>query len=475
MFSQSQGIYFRCAKYYDDCFKVMPMAKQYLPNLAHEEEMLREIGFTSIDELFLDVPKEVMHEFDLPEGKSEYEVFIEMNEILSKNKTALEIPIFLGAGTYNHYVPAHVKCLISRSEFLTAYTPYQAEISQGMLQALFEYQSLIAELVGLEIVNASMYDWGTALGEAALMSYRVKKRSKFIVPKHLSPEKKKVLHTYVAGADMQVEYINWSEKGQINLEELEKKVGGAAGVYVEMPNFFGLIEENVEEIGKIAHENDALFIVGVDPTSLGIFDAPGNYGADVVIGEAAFFGNPMNFGGPRAGIFAVRNDKKLIRQMPGRIIGMTRDAEGRRAFVMTLQTREQHIRRAKATSNICSNEALVAVAAAIHIASLGPKGLQKLGETILKNTAYFKKRISEVAEIPFDGVNFKDILVRFEVPYDAIHERLLERNIHGGFYLKQHFPELGESALFAVTETTRKEWIDMLVKSLREIIAEAGL
>ncbi|AIF68958.1 glycine dehydrogenase subunit 1 [Palaeococcus pacificus DY20341] len=451
------------------------MGKHYIPNSAHKEEMLKEIGFSSIDELFSDVPKEVSYEFNLPKGKSEYEVFLEMNEMLSKNKTALEVPTFLGAGTYFHYVPAHVKYLIERSEFLTAYTPYQAEISQGMLQALFEYQSLIAELVGLEVVNASMYDWGTALGEAALMAARVTKKKKFVVPKHLSPEKKSVLKTYVDGPGLEIEYVDWNENGQMDLEDLKEKAQGAAGVYVEMPNFFGLIEEDIAEIGEIAHENKALFVVGVDPTSLGVLDAPGNYGADIVIGEAAHFGNPMNFGGPRAGIFAVRNDRKLIRQMPGRIIGMTKDADGKRAFVMTLQTREQHIRRAKATSNICSNEALVAVAAAIHIASLGPKGLKRLGEVILKNTAYFKKRISEVAEIPFNGINFKDVLVKFEVPYDVIHERLLEKNIHGGYYLKQHFPELGESALFAVTETTRKEWIDALVEAIGEIIGEAEL
>ncbi|NJD99092.1 aminomethyl-transferring glycine dehydrogenase subunit GcvPA [Thermococcus sp. LS1] len=445
------------------------MGKHYLPNSAHKDEMLKEIGFNSIEDLFSDVPKGMVKEFNLPEGRSEYEVFLELNEVLSKNKTVLEMPSFLGAGTYFHYIPAHVKYLIERSEFLTAYTPYQPEISQGMLQALFEYQSLIAELVGLPIVNSSMYDWGTAMAEAALMSARVTRKNKFVVPKHMSPEKKKVLHTYTAGPGVEIEYVNWNERGQLDLEELKEKVEGAAGVYVEMPNFFGILEEEIQAIGEIAHDAGALFVVGVDPTILGIVEAPGELGADIVVGEAAYFGNPMNFGGPRAGIFAVRDDKKLIRQMPGRIIGMTKDADGKRAFVMTLQTREQHIRRAKATSNICSNEALVAVAAAIHLASLGPRGLRELGEVILKNTAYLKKRLSEAAEIPFEGVNFKDILVRFEKSYEEIHEVLLERNIHGGFYLKPHFPELGESALFAATETTRKEWVDALIEVLKEV------
>ncbi len=445
------------------------MGKHYLPNLPHKEEMLKEIGFENIEDLFSDVPKGMVKEFNLPEGKSEYEVFMELNEVLSKNKTVLEMPSFLGAGTYFHYIPAHVKYIIERSEFLTAYTPYQPEISQGMLQALFEYQSLIAELVGLPIVNSSMYDWGTAMAEAALMSARVTKRSKFVVPKHMSPEKKAVLKTYTSGPGLEIEYVGWNERGQLNIEELKEKVEGAAGVYVEVPNFFGILEEELAAIGEIAHDAGALFVVGVDPTILGIVEAPGELGADIVVGEAAYFGNPMNFGGPRAGIFAVRNDKKLIRQMPGRIIGMTKDADGKRAFVMTLQTREQHIRRAKATSNICSNEALVAVAAAIHLASLGPKGLRELGEVILKNTAYLKRRLSEVAEIPFEGVNFKDVLVRFGKPYNEIHEALLERNIHGGYYLGKHFPELGESALFAATETTRKEWVDALIEALKEV------
>ncbi|NJE03467.1 aminomethyl-transferring glycine dehydrogenase subunit GcvPA [Thermococcus sp. MV11] len=447
------------------------MGRHYLPNLAHRDEMLKEIGFNSIDELFSDVPEGMLKEFNLPEGKSEYEVFLELSEVLSKNRTVLEMPSFLGAGSYFHYVPAHVKYLIERSEFLTAYTPYQPEISQGMLQALFEYQSMMAELYGLPVVNSSMYDWGTAIAEAALMTVRLHrgKRKRFLVPKALSPEKRAVIETYTRGAGLEIVEVPWDEEGNLDLEKLKEAVGEAAGVYVEMANFFGLVEENVREIGEIAHDAGAYFVVGADPTMLGLFEAPGELGADIAVGEASYLGNPMNFGGPRAGIFAVRNDKKLIRQMPGRIIGMTRDADGRRAFVMTLQTREQHIRRAKATSNICSNEALVAVASAIHLASLGPRGLAELGEAILKNTAYLRKRLEEVAEIPFEGLYFKDVPARFEKPYSEVHEALLERGIHGGYYIGKHFPELGETALFAATETTRKEWVEALIEALREV------
>jgi len=447
------------------------MGKHYLPNLAHRDEMLREIGFSSIEELFSDVPEGMVKEFNLPEGKSEYEVFLELNEVLSKNKTVLEMPSFLGAGTYFHYVPAHVKYLIERSEFLTAYTPYQPEISQGMLQALFEYQSLMAELYGLPVVNSSMYDWGTAIGEAALMTVRLHrgKRKRFVIPKAISPEKRAVIETYTRGAGLEIVEVPWDESGKLDIENLKEAVENAAGVYVEMANFFGLVEENVREIGEIAKEAGAYFVVGADPTMLGIFEAPGELGADIAVGEASYLGSPMNFGGPRAGVFAVRNDKKIIRQMPGRIIGMTKDADGRRAFVMTLQTREQHIRRAKATSNICSNEALVAVASAIHLASLGPKGLRELGEIILKNTAYLKRRLKEVAEVPFEGLYFKDVPVKFERPYGEIHEALLARGIHGGYYIGEHFPELGETALFSSTETTRKEWVDALIEALKEV------
>ncbi|WP_297501820.1 aminomethyl-transferring glycine dehydrogenase subunit GcvPA [Thermococcus sp.] len=451
------------------------MGKHYLPNLPQKEEMLREIGFSSIDDLFSDVPEGMIKEFNLPEGRSEYEVFTELNEVLSKNRTVLEMPSFLGAGTYFHYVPAHIKYLIERSEFLTSYTPYQPEVSQGMLQALFEYQSMMAELYGLPIVNSSMYDWGTAIAEAALMTARLHrgKRKRFVIPKALSPEKKAVIRTYTRGANLEIVEVPWDENGHLDIEQLKEESKDSAGVYVEMSNFFGLVEENVREIGEVAHDSGAYFVVGADPTMLGVFEAPGELGADIAVGEASFLGSPMNFGGPRAGVFAVRNDRTLIRQMPGRIIGMTKDANGKRAFVMTLQTREQHIRRAKATSNICSNEALVAVASAIHLATLGPKGLRELGEVILKNTSYLKRHLSEVAEIPFEGLYFKDVPTKFEIPYDVIHERLLERGIHGGYYLGRHFPELGETALFSATETTRKEWVEGLLKALREIINEA--
>ncbi|NPA47014.1 MAG: aminomethyl-transferring glycine dehydrogenase subunit GcvPA [Thermococci archaeon] len=447
------------------------MARHYIPNHPHIEEMLKDIELSSIDDLFSDVPEGVTSELNLPDGMSEFEVFMDMNRTLSTNRTALDMPSFLGAGTYFHHVPAHVKHLIERSEFLTSYTPYQPEISQGILQALFEYQSMMAELVGLPIVNSSMYDWGTALAEAALMVARLfrGRRKKIVVPRHMNPDRRRVLETYTRGAGLEIVEVPWSGDGTMDVEKLKEAAEGAAGVYAEVPNFFGILNGSIRDIGEVAHDAGAYFIVGVDPTVLGIVEAPGNLGADVVVGEASYFGNPMNFGGPRAGIFAIKDDRKMLRQMPGRIIGMTKDSEGRRTFVMTLQTREQHIRRAKATSNICSNEALVAIAAAIHVASLGPRGIRELGEVILKNTEYFKRRVGDVVEVPFRAVNFKDVPLRFGVPYAEVHERLLNRGMHGGYYLGHAFPELGETAMFAVTETTRREWVDKLVEALREV------
>ncbi len=447
------------------------MGRHYVPNYPHIRDMLGDLSLSSIEDLFSDVPSSVTSELNLPDGLSEFEVFMDMTSTLGANKTVLNMPSFLGAGTYFHYVPAHVKYLVERSEFLTSYTPYQPEISQGILQALFEYQSMMAELVGLPVVNSSMYDWGTALAEATLMVVRLFKgrRRKVVIPRHTSPDRKMVLETYTRGAGLEIVEIPWNEDGTMDVEKLKGEVRGAAGVYVEVPNFFGILNGSIKEIAEIAHDAGSYFIVGVDPTVLGIVEAPGNLGADVVVGEASYFGNPMNFGGPRAGIFAIKDDRKMVRQMPGRIIGMTKDSDGRRAFVMTLQTREQHIRRAKATSNICSNEALVAIAAAIHIASLGPKGIEELGEVILKNTEYFKRRVGGVAEVPFKAVNFKDVPLTFRVPYAEVHERLLNRGMHGGYYLRHIFPELGETAMFAVTETTREEWVDRLVKALEEM------
>ncbi|MEM2249882.1 MAG: aminomethyl-transferring glycine dehydrogenase subunit GcvPA, partial [Candidatus Bathyarchaeia archaeon] len=390
-----------------------------------------------------------------------------------------DMPVFLGAGCWPHYVPAAVKEIVQRSEFLTSYTPYQPEISQGMLQALFEYQSMICELTAMDVANCSMYDWASALGEAARMASRVTRRNEILVPRIIHPERRATLQTYTEPADISIREIAYNpETGQLDLKDLENKISSkTAAVYIENPSYFGFIEEHVDEIGSIAHKHGALFIVGADPTSLGIFKPPGEYGADMVVGEAQPLGNPMNFGGPLLGIFACRDDLNLVRQMPGRIIGLTTTTDGNKhGFCMVLQTREQHIRREKATSNICSNEALCAVASAVYMALLGPKGLRELGETIMYRANYAIRLLSSIKGIRaplFKSLHFKEFTVNFDdagLSVKDVNQKLLSMGVHGGKDISKEFPELGQTALYCVTEIHSKEDIDLLAKSLEKII-----
>ena len=444
------------------------------------KEMLKELGLSDISELYRDIPKEFLlkKELDLPSMKSEIEVFKKIRELAAKNKSVFDMPTFLGAGVWPHYVPAVLIELIQRGEFLTAYTPYQPEISQGMLQALFEYQSLMAELLGMDIVNASMYDWASALGEAALMAARIKRRNKILVPEIISPERYKTLITYTEPLDVKVETIKHTETGEIDLDDLNSKIDeDTAGVYVEVPSYFGILDSQLPDISDIVHKKDAIFIVGVDPTSLGIIKSPGDYGADIAIGEGQPLGNLVGFGGPLLGIFATRDDRDFIKQMPGRIIGLTTtEDESEYGFVMALQTREQHIRRERATSNICSNEALCAVAAAIYTSLLGPTGFKQLGENILYNTYYAIKKLSTIdgLKVPlFNAAHFKEFLVNFDnvsVNSKTVHKELLKRNIHGGHIISDEFPKLGDNMLLCVTEIHSKEDIDKLVSALSDII-----
>jgi len=455
----------------------------YIPNsqLEIKREMMREIGIRTIDELYADIPEKYVLKkpLDLPEGMSEFEVKRHVEALLSRNKTCTDMPIFLGAGCWPHYVPAVVKEIVQRSEFLTSYTPYQAEVSQGMLQALFEYQSMICELTAMDVANCSMYDWASALGEAARMASRVTKRNEILIPKIIHPERKAVLHVYAEPAEIRVKEIAYNrETGQLNINDLESKISEkTAAVYIENPSYLGFIEAQVEEIGKLAHDHGALFIVGVDPTSLGILKPPGEYGADIVIGEGQPLGNPMNFGGPLLGIFACRQDQNMIRQMPGRIIGLTTTVDGsRQGFCMALQTREQHIRREKATSNICSNEALCAVAAAVYLVLLGPHGLRELGEAIMYKANYAMHLLSKIdgLKVPvFKAPHFKEFTVNFDpagLKAEA-HEALLRKGVHGGKNISKDFPELGETALYCVTEIHSEEEIKLLAAALEEVVS----
>lgn len=456
----------------------------YIPNSEQEikKEMMREIGIKSIDELYADIPEKyrLKRPLNLPNTLSEFEVKKHIEALLSKNKTCSDMPVFLGAGCWPHYVPAVVKEIVQRSEFLTSYTSYQPEISQGILQALFEYQSMICELTGMRVANCSMYDWASALGEAARMAVRITGRREILIPKIIHPERAKTLQVYAEPAGITVQQIGYdAETGQMSIEDLESKISEkTAAIYIENPSYLGFIEAQVDRISNEAHSHNALFIVGIDPTSLGIFKPPGEYSADIVVGEAQPLGNFMNFGGPLLGIFACRDDMNLIRQMPGRIIGLTTTVDGsRRGFCMALQTREQHIRREKATSNICSNEALCAVASGVYMALLGPQGFRELGETTMYKANHAMCLLSKIDGIKapiFKSAHFKEFTVNFDetrLSIKEIHRKLLQYKIHGGKDISKEFPEFGETALYCVTEMHSKEEIERLGATLEEILA----
>jgi glycine dehydrogenase subunit 1 len=457
------------------------MGHPYIPNTREiREQMLAEIGVASIDNLFSDIPEKIRLKkaLKLPEQMSELEVRQDVQKMLAQNKPFAQMLSFLGGGLWPHHIPAHVRSLVQRSEFLTSYTPYQAEVSQGMLQALFEYQSMICELTGMDVSNASMYDWATAVGEAALMCARVTGRKKILVPELMSPERFSVLQNYSLGPGLELVKIGYDwTTGQLDLSQLRAKLGqDVACVYIENPSYLGFLETRAKEIADAVHKAGALFVVGVNPISLGLLKAPGDYGADIVVGEGQPLGNPVSFGGPTLGIFACRDDVKLIRQIPGRLVGATTTLDEKtRGFIMVLQTREQHIRRERATSNICSNEALCAVAAAIYLASLGPRGLRELAETCAANASYAMKKLDAIdgIEAPiFASPHFNEFTLRCTQPKLAIKKfnaKLLKQGIQGGKPINGEFPEFGETALLCTTELHRKEDIDRLA----DVAAEA--
>jgi len=459
------------------------MASRYIPNDTEEirRRLRRATGIETVRDLFSDIPSEIRlrKPLDIPGPLSELEVRRETEKILKKNQTVKELTSFLGAGIWPHHVPAAVDAVSSRGEFLTSYTPYQPEISQGLLQALFEYQSMICELLEMDIANCSMYDWASSVGEAARMAARITQRDQFLVPHYISPERMMVLRAYAEAAGIEVLEINQDLKdGQLDLEDLKKKTSkNTAGVYIENPSYLGFLIDAPDAVSEIIHDADGLFIVGVDPTSLGVLRPPSNYGADIVIGEGQPLGNYMNAGGPLLGIFACRDEASIMRQMPGRIVGMTTTQDGKdRAFCMVLQTREQHIRRHRATSNICTNEALYALRTAVYIALLGPSGLEELGETILSKTYHAIRKLSEIEGIRvpfFEACHFKEFTVNLDQTSKSVQEvnrELLECGILGGRSLDHDFPELGQTSLYCVTELHTSEEIEKLQNSLQKIL-----
>lgn len=445
---------------------------KFIPNSTLKNEMLKEIGLRNIDELFSDIPKKLKFKnLELPDGLSQQETEQKLRDISSKNKSCHEVLSFIGGGVKAHYIPSAVKSILSRSEFYTAYTPYQSEASQGFLQAMFEYQSMIAEITGMDISNASLYDGVTGLGEAALMCTRINRKKTFVIPPNISWEKKFVLRNYTKGAEIEIKEIPFDAKtGKIDLAELKKFVDeNTAGVYIENPNYFGVFEDDVEKISKIVKDAGAVFVVGIDPVSLGIIKNPGAYGADIVIGEGRALGNSMDFGGSSLGIFSCK--KEYLRQMPGRVIGMTKDSDGKRAFCMAMQTREQHIRRARATSNICTNEGLCSLATSVYLSWLGCDGLEHLSRVNFEKGQTLAKKISSVNgfDLMFTGVHFNEFVVKCAKSAEMVNNKLLKRGIQGGLLLYKNYPELKNCMLFGVTELHSDSDIEKLVSALKEV------
>ncbi|EEG76224.1 aminomethyl-transferring glycine dehydrogenase subunit GcvPA [Dethiobacter alkaliphilus] len=436
--------------------------------VEERREMLEYIGVDSVEELFNDIPKDLklQKELDLPPALSEEEALKYLRNMAGKNKNLQDCVSFLGGGVYDHFIPSIVKHVTGRSEFYTAYTPYQAEISQGVLQAIFEYQTMICQLTGMEAANASMYDGATALAEGAVMACAATRRNKVLVSQSVNPFYRKVLEGYFSTRGLLLEEVPIKE-GQTAIEKLEKAVTkDIAALVVQTPNFFGLLEAGLDKAAEILHKNKALLVTAVDPLSLPLVQAPAEYGADIVVGEGQGLGNTPSFGGPLLGFFATR--EKLIRRMPGRVVGETVDNEGKRGFVLTLQTREQHIRRERATSNICSNQALNALAATVYMAAMGPKGMREVSEQCLKKSAYARDKITSLAgyDLAFDGTYFKEFAVKMPKDADEINSHLLKQDILGGVDLAPYYPNLKNHMLLCVTEKRTKEEIDALTAGL---------
>ena len=446
--------------------------KNYIPNTKKEqEEMLKSMGFVSVDELFADIPQELKlkRKLDLPKAMSEPELYAHMKTLANKNISSNTHICFMGGGNYDHFIPAVVGQIIGRQEFYTAYTPYQAEMSQGTLQAIFEYQSMICRLTGMDISNASVYDAATACAEAMLMSKNITEKTDVIIAGPINPQYIQVCKTYAKYNNIKIITTPFDfGKGTANPADLKNAItDNCAAVIVQSPNFFGLIED-LEEIGKTAKEKGAMFIVCVDPISLGILEPPALFGADIVVGEGQALGNPMNFGGPGFGFFTCKSD--YMRKMPGRIVGETTDQNGKRGFVLTLQAREQHIRREKATSNICSNQALCALAATVYMSIMGEHGIKKVADLCLQKSHYMYNKLLETGkfEPKFSSPFFKEFVLKYNGKnLSNFKETMIKSGFLPGIELGHlgYSPELKDCILISVTEKRTKEEIDAYVNS----------
>lgn len=446
------------------------MSHRYIPLTDQDkQDMLDTIGAKSINELFGDVPSDILLNRDLgiASGEAETTLLKRLKKVASKNITKETHTSFLGAGVYDHYAPSVVDAMISRSEFYTAYTPYQPEISQGELQAIFEFQTLICELTNMDVANSSMYDGMTSFAEACILAYSHTKKNKIVVSKGLHYQALQVLNTYAKTRE-EFEVVEIDLDGTItDLEKLEQVVDdNTAAVAVQYPNFFGSIED-LEKIQSFIEGKKALFIVYANPLALGLLTPPGSFGADIVVGDTQPFGIPAQFGGPHCGYFATT--KKLMRKVPGRLVGQTQDDEGNRGFVLTLQAREQHIRRDKATSNICSNQALNALASSIAMSALGKQGVYDIAVQNFEHANYAKQAFKEAGFNVLEGTSFNEFVVEFNKSITEVNKALAEEEIIGGFDLSVVSNEFENHMLIAVTELRTKDEIDTFVKKAGEI------
>jgi len=437
----------------------------YIANSEQDrEEMLREIGVNSFEDLIDYIPAEARfrEQLKLPDALSEYEAVREMNRMAQKNRPGV---LFIGGGAYDHYVPAAVRHILWRSEFYTAYTPYQAEVSQGTLQAIYEYQSMICRLTGMEVANASMYDGGSALAEAVLMAVHHTRRRKVLVAENINPAYREIISTYAGDQDIDLVKIPVNNgvidaDAALDLIDEEK-----AALILQTPNYYGLLED-AESLADKIHSAGGLLISFVDPISLAILESPAEYGADIAVSEGQAFGNNLNYGGPYLGVFATK--KALIRKMPGRIVGATTDTRGRRAYVTVLQTREQHIRRAKATSNICTNSQLCALAATVYLSLLGKKGLVRVARACLAKSHYLAEQIAAIPgfQLKYPGPFFREFAVETPVPPAEIIKKLAEKGIYAGIDL--HKLKMGRGLLIAVTEKRTRQELDEFIGLLTQ-------
>lgn len=443
---------------------------RYLPHTSDDTAaMLKKVGLNSLDSLFASIPEECRRTSDLnlPEPLSEWELNAHMDALAGSVAISPHYKVFLGSGSYDHYIPEAMKHLLSRSEVYTAYTPYQPEISQGTLQTMYEYQTLITRLLGMEVANASMYDGASGLAEALLMAIRVTKRKKVAVSRLIHPLYRRVVKTYFAPTGYEVVELPYLPDGRTDVDGLDKLVDLAA-VAVQSPNFFGCIED-LETIGKKVHTDvNTLFVTCfTEPLAYGILKKPGTCGADIACGEGQSLGIPCSFGGPGLGVFAARF--KYVRNMPGRLIGQTKDKNGKRGFVLTLATREQHIRREKATSNICSNQGLCATAATMYMAFVGGTGFRQLAALNLDKAEYLKGELHKVGfTISFDSPTFNEFVVEFPDGFEATYKRLMEKKIVAGLPLTHYYPELAYHYVLCVTEKSSKADMDELVKEVQK-------